>query len=193
MTTTPRPVRRRPGRPRAPWGVLAVLVLAAGCASHPAASARATAARTAAAPCPTAPIGPNTPTPDGVARAALEAMWSVDTATDHGWRDAELRAAPYLAPSYLAELRAAPATVNPGGEWTLWSTHRARTSALARPAGDAPPPDTATRAQRQDLVTLTPVGRDGWHGPARTLIVYTTLTRACLNAPWLLSGVEVAP
>ncbi|GAA3125341.1 hypothetical protein GCM10020001_052940 [Nonomuraea salmonea] len=92
---------------------------------------------------------------DTVSTAVLTAMWSVDTTTDHDQRDAALRAAGWLSPEYLAELRDGP-QVGTDAAWATWAAHRARTRASLTEGRDTRPPDTATQADRQWQLTVTP-------------------------------------
>ncbi|MFC7650616.1 hypothetical protein ACFQX6_67385 [Streptosporangium lutulentum] len=116
-------------------------------------------------------------------------MWAADTTADTGWHQATLRAAAYLAPAYLAQLRAQGPARDPGAEWRIWARHRAYLRPQLRPGRDEHPPDTATQALRQWLLTLTPIGRDGWRGRPRSMTVFVELTRA--RGAWKLSAIAV--
>lgn len=170
--------------------LLAAGLLSAGCSARPSSPAETgtTHPITLRQP-PTASSGHASP--DAVTAAALSAMWSVDTATDSGWRAAQLRAAPYLDPEYLAALRAAPVPVSGDPDWASWKEHRANILVAVHPGADQPPPDTPTLARRQAILTLTATGPGGWHAATRSLTVDVTLKRQSPGAAWRITSVEV--
>lgn len=135
------------------------------------------------------------PDPDGIdtkdatalSRAALTIMYTVDSTVDEGLRDAKLRAARYLTPEYLAEIKATPRQYVPNG----WREHRAylavRLKPLRREAGA--PTDGPTAAYLQWEMTTTPTGRDGWRDTSSRSLVYMSLTRSSERDSWLISDV----
>ncbi|MET8865634.1 hypothetical protein ABZW11_22075 [Nonomuraea sp. NPDC004580] len=127
---------------------------------------------------------------DAVSTAVLTAMWSVDTTTDHDQRDAALRAAGWLSPEYLAELRDGP-QVGTDAAWATWAAHRARTRASLTEGRDTRPPDTATQADRQWQLTVTPIGADGWRGKPLTMTAFVALERPRRSAPWRVTAVTL--
>lgn len=129
--------------------------------------------------------------PTAVSRAAIIIQWTMDTITDTSQYQAELRSAPFLTPAYLAQLMANPPTAAPGYQWDQWTAHRAYTtvSLVAEPAEQ--PPDTASTADRQWGITVTPHGTDGWTGEPLTATVFALLTRGGPGQPWLVSAISV--
>ncbi|MFB9475763.1 hypothetical protein ACFFR3_40265 [Nonomuraea salmonea] len=127
---------------------------------------------------------------DTVSTAVLTAMWSVDTTTDHDQRDAALRAAGWLSPEYLAELRDGP-QVGTDAAWATWAAHRARTRASLTEGRDTRPPDTATQADRQWQLTVTPIGADGWRGEPLAMTAFVALERPKRSAPWRVTAVTL--
>jgi hypothetical protein len=207
MTTTP----LHPFAGRAALAAAAVALASAGCsgtssaAPNPGATARTAAGGfRAPAPLPAGSPGPlpvtlpalssvNSQDPSAVSQAAVTIMWTMDTALDTSQYQAELRAAPFLAPAYLASLTANPPVAGSGAQWTAWSAHRAYTTVAAVPERQDQPIDSPTQAQRQWGVSATPHGTGGWTGPPLTSTVFVTMTRAAATAPWRVSAVQVAP
>ncbi|GAB2938565.1 hypothetical protein GCM10027203_45000 [Nonomuraea fastidiosa] len=156
-----------------------------------------TPARPSATPATTASPLP-TPKPgsidqrdaDAVGTAVLTTMWTVDTTVDRDQRDAALRAAGWLSPEYLAELRDGP---QPGTDaaWTTWAAHRARTRPTLTEGSDTRPPDTATHADRQWQLTVTPIGADGWRGRPLVMTAFVSLQRRGSGAPWRVTSVTL--
>ncbi|MFJ9423207.1 hypothetical protein [Streptomyces sp. NPDC101249] len=129
--------------------------------------------------------------PDAVGAGALRVLWTFDTAVDDGPSAADLRAADagWLTAGYARQLRSAPGAVG-GAQWREWSGHRAYTTVALTAADDAArPPDTATEAWRQWIVTATPHGRDAWRGEATTTAAYVRLTRSGPARGWQVAGV----
>ena len=154
-------------------------------------------ARPSAAPATTASPLP-TPEPgsidqrdaDAVGTAVLTTMWTIDTTVDRDQRDAALRAAGWLSPEYLAELRDGP---QPGtdADWTTWAAHRARTRPALTVGSDTRPPDSATHADRQWQLTVTPIGADGWRGRPLVMTAFVSLQRRGSGAPWRVTSVTL--
>ncbi|PZG22362.1 hypothetical protein [Nonomuraea aridisoli] len=149
-------------------------------------------AATTAAPDPAAP-DPGTidqRDADAVSTAVLTTMWSIDTTADRDQRDAVLRAAGWLSPDYLADLRTAP-RVGTDAAWTTWAAHRARTRPTLTAGRDTRPPDTATHAYRQWQLAVTPIGADGWRGRPLTMTAFVALHRDRRCAPWRVAAVTL--
>ena len=124
----------------------------------------------------------------------LRALWTLDTTEDAGPFAAQVRASAYCTPDYATELRRSRPGSPPDGTWTLWASHRvATTVAIAASPESGGPVDTPTAAYVDDVATVTPLGRDGWSGPAETWVEFVTLTRSSTSAGWLVSGLETAP
>jgi len=117
-------------------------------------------------------------------------MWRIDTTTDRDQRDAVLRAAGWLSPAYLADLRAG-SQVGTDAAWTGWAAHRARTEPSLIAGRDQRQPDTATHADRQWRLTVTPIGADGWRGRPLTMTVFVALQRDRRSAPWRVVAVTL--
>jgi hypothetical protein len=108
---------------------------------------------------------------------AARMIWTLDTATDTGRRDAELRAAAVYTPAYADGLRQLPRP-SPGAEWATWAAHRVVTTVdavLQHEAGA--PPDTDSRAYRSYFITITLAGADGWSAAPKTDVIFVTLTK----------------
>ncbi|MFD3482626.1 hypothetical protein [Streptomyces sp. NPDC058665] len=131
---------------------------------------------------------------DAVGGGVLKALWTYDTTTDGGPRDAELRAAEagWLTGAYADQVRAHRPRSVPGAQWREWAGHHARTTvALKKTEDAAKPPDTGTEAWRQWTVTATPKGREGWTGDPVVSSVYVHLTRTTTDKPWRVAEVTV--
>lgn len=160
---------------------------------------------TEAAPRPTAPISAphgGVPVPasvdqedaSAVARGALTALYTHDTAVDPGRQQAALRMAAvgWTTPAYAAQQRAAQPRSGGGAAWTEWTSHRAYTTVKATPADEAGrPADTATTAYRQWTITITPRGRDGWTGDPEASTAFVELVRPAAGQPWRLSALQI--
>lgn len=201
--------------PRRGWFVAAALLLAplvTGCSAaggsaapnSPSTAVSATAPPYSPQPLPTGRGGtPPVPLPQvgqvagadatAVARAAVTVMWTYDTTIDTSPYGASVRAAPFLVPSYAAQIKAAPPVAAPGADWNLWSAHRAYTVvSLTAESDSGAPPDTDTTAYRQLGVTITPTGRDGWRGQPQTQTVFVVLNRSGSSAAWRVGTVSVS-
>lgn len=115
--------------------------------------------------------------PDAVAYAALTALYSHDTAVDHGPGDAARRALPWLSAGFARTVRTAPPTAPPGATWSTWSRHHAVITPQLAAGHDDRPTDTAASAHRQYTVERQPRGRDGWRGQPNRNVVFVLLTR----------------
>ncbi len=121
---------------------------------------------------------------DAVGVAALTDMYRHDTTIDASPTDALRRSVPWLSTRYRAALVAAQPH-GAGTTWTSWAAHKAYTRVAVTLEHDyGQPADTATVASRVYAVTVTPVGRDAWHGTPSTTAVFVTLTRADARQPW---------
>ncbi|WP_433860375.1 hypothetical protein [Streptomyces kronopolitis] len=130
--------------------------------------------------------------PDAVSKAALTAMWTVDTRFDVSQHDASLRAIPYATPKYAKGIRSTPPRSAPGAEWARWADHHAYTKVTVSAADDAgAPPDTATDAYRTWTLTSTPHGDAGWTGDPTTITAFVYLTRTSKAAEWKVDAVQL--
>jgi hypothetical protein len=130
--------------------------------------------------------------PTATARAAVVTMWSTDMASDASQYQANLRAAWLLAPAYLASIQAHPPVGAPGAWWNECAEHHAYTTVAATADHEDQPADTATSADRQFSITITPHGAGGWTGPSESETVFISLTRPAAGQPWAVAGVEVS-
>lgn len=126
-----------------------------------------------------------------VAEAALITMWTVDSATDHGQRDAYLRALPYLTDEHAARVRADPATPPLPDEWRRHRAY-ARVTVERLPTEEGAPADTTTAIYRQWQITVRPTGRDGWRADPVTATAYTALQRRAAGRPWRIAQITTA-
>lgn len=208
-----------PPLPRTATMAAAVVLLCAlaGCGTVPTSpgddSAGTTAASAMPAPAPSSTQEPAAPLPtgsagtprpalpdpkavngsdaDAVSRAALTVMWTIDTRIDVSQHDATVRAAPYLTEKYAAEIKDTPPRAAPGAEWTTWAQHHAYTTVTLKAVRDAGiPPDTATAAYRQWLITSTPHGDSQWTGPPTATAAFVRLARTT-GGPWQVEAVKV--
>jgi hypothetical protein len=155
----------------------------------------------AAAPVPAASLPVSLPSPGSVnyadptsvSQAAVVIQWTMDTVTDASQYQAELRSAPFLAPAYLAQLKANPPVAAPGYQWNQWAAHRAYTTVSLVPEPNDQPADTSTTAYRQWGITVTPHGVGGWTGAPTAATVFVQLSRAGSGRPWLVSAIYVDP
>jgi hypothetical protein len=178
-------------------------ILSRAAAHDQAAPSRSTSASRglAAAPVPAAslpvalpsPAAVNYADPTAVSQAAVIIQWTMDTVTDASQYQAELRSAPFLAPAYLAELKANPPVAAPGYQWNQWAAHRAYTTVSLIAEPDDQPADTPTTAYRQWGITVTPHGVGGWTGARVAATVFVLLSRAGSDRRWLVSAVYVDP
>lgn len=122
------------------------------------------------------PTRSSSSTPDKTALAAARIWESFDTTLDTTPYATTLRAAPWLTPTFLDTIRHTPPTSAAGSDWAQWSRHHARAAVTATIAGDDRPHDTPTTVSREVLVTVTPLGRDGWRGMSSTHVDVLTLT-----------------
>jgi hypothetical protein len=139
-----------------------------------------------------APSTVNDQDPNAVSKAVVTIQWTMDTTIDTSQYQAEMRSAPFLTPSYLAILKAHPPVAAPGAQWNEWSSHRSYTTVATLAEHDDQPADTATEARRQWGITVTPHGRDGWHGIPTTATVFVTMSRSGPGSPWRVSAITVS-
>jgi hypothetical protein len=129
--------------------------------------------------------------PDAVATAALAVMYASDTQTDTTPHDATVRAAPYLTPTYAAELEDAQPHAAPGAQWQNWTDHHAYTTATITPAQDSGrPADTATTAYRQYTVAATAHGDNGYRDTEQVGTAFVQLTRTG-GKPWRVGTLQI--
>jgi len=121
-----------------------------------------------------------------VALAAVKAIESSDTRLDADPNDTAKRASAWLTPAFAQQVRAYPPVAAPGATWNRWAAHHAYVEVTTSLAGDDHPVDSATAAYRQVVAVLHPVGRDGWVGPAQTVVVFVTLTP--VHGQWRLAN-----
>ncbi len=96
---------------------------------------------------------------------------------------------------FAASVRAAQSTDGgdrPGGQWSTWRAHCAYTLVVVTFGRDnGGPADTATAADRQLVVSVTPVGRDGWQDAPSRLVVFVHLTGG--PGHWKAAEVDASP
>jgi hypothetical protein len=161
----------------------------------PSPSSSTPATSTSSRPSSSTPTAPPTPNPADVngtdpSSAALyvvRTMYQVDTTTDHGWSDALRRASVLLTSDYAAAVSAAP-TPAPDAQWQEWAGHKAFTTATITPSPEDKPADTTSLAYRAYQVTITPTGRDGWHGEEQHLVALVTLKHEA--GGWVVAQVD---
>jgi hypothetical protein len=138
--------------------------------------------------------GVNMGNPVSVARAALKALWTVNTAVDQSPYAAELSATPYMTPAYAAEIRGTPPVAAPGAQWDSWVRHHAVTNVSLLAEHDSGAPlSSSTVDYLQYWVTITPHGNHGWTSVPNTLVEFVVLTRSGLSSLWLVSDVNTTP
>lgn len=133
--------------------------------------------------------------PDRVASSLTQLMWTTDTATDVTARAAMTRAPPWLTGPFAASVRAAQ-PVDGGdtasGQWSTWRAHCAYTLVTVTfGADDGALADSATAADRQLVVSVVPVGRDGWQDTPSRLVVFVHLTGG--PGHWKAATVDATP
>jgi hypothetical protein len=179
----------------------AIQLRAAAHGQAPASRSTAASRGLATAPVPAASLPVTLPSPQSVnfadptavSQAAVIIQWTMDTVTDASQYQAELRSGPFLAPGYLAQLKANPPVTAPGYQWNQWAAHRAYTTVSLTGEPDDQPADGATTAYRQWGITVTPHGVRGWTGAPLTATVFVQLSRAGSGRPWLVSAIYVDP
>lgn len=131
------------------------------------------------------------PDPDTAAAAALTVYYGADTTLDTTPADASRRALPWLTGQLAAATRAYQPRAAPGAVWNAWAAHHAHLKVrVTRAYDDGGPAGTPTRVYRQELVTLTPRGRDGWAGTPVTWTDFLTLTRPTAAGGWRIATLE---
>lgn len=127
--------------------------------------------------------------PAHVCEALAATVHRVDTVVDQGPQDAYRRATAYMDPQLakaIAVTHAVPETV----QWQQWRAHRAYVDVRLDPyAGDALPEPNAGEQHHAVLVTVWPIGRDSWRGPAQRRTVVCALRAAVTG--WRVSGYEI--
>ena len=127
--------------------------------------------------------------PSAVCAAFAAAAFRVDTAVDRDRAGVYRRAAMYLD----ARLAAAVVDQDSARQTPLWQElvqHRAYTEVQVVPyAGDALPPDTAEQRHVGALVTVRPIGRDGWRGTLERHTVVCGLRPSTVG--WRISEYEI--
>lgn len=124
-----------------------------------------------------------------VSEAVARTMNMFDTAIDFSTYDAVLRAAPYLDPTFLDRIKAAPPVRGSGARWEEWAKHQAygvTTTQIGTEMGQ--PQDTDLTAYRKWLVIVTPTGRDGWKGTPYEDVLFVTMVRVSADATWKVTG-----
>jgi hypothetical protein len=124
------------------------------------------------------PIDPNLDYRDATAVCLrfADTIHRRDARTDSGPQAAYRRAMAYLTGELATAVAAQPEGRDP--QWSTWRTHQVATDPTVAPAvadGDVQPADTVTESYRAAHVILTPVGADGWRGPAEQQLVLCTL------------------
>ncbi|SNT65699.1 hypothetical protein SAMN05421812_12542 [Asanoa hainanensis] len=105
------------------------------------------------------------------------ALYRHDTGIDASARAAQQRAMAYATGRLASAVDAQPDRSD--AQWSTWQSHRAVTDPTAANVIDADeqPADGPVDAYRAARVTFTPVGADGWYGPAETWVVFCVLHR----------------
>ncbi|MDG4784931.1 hypothetical protein O7626_03115 [Micromonospora sp. WMMD1102] len=121
--------------------------------------------------------------------AFAAAVHRIDTTIDEDWAAAYQRAVAYLDAT-LAGSAALRDPVRQTVQWQEWVHHRAHTEVQIAPyAGDALPPDTAEQRHHAVLITVQPIGRDGWRGPLERHTVVCALQPS--TGGWRISDYEI--
>ncbi|MFD8784459.1 hypothetical protein [Kitasatospora sp. NPDC059599] len=130
--------------------------------------------------------------PAAVAKAALTAMWTVDTDIDASPMDAEKRAAPMFTARRADGAASMSPRAQPGNTWNTWASHHAFTTVRAQQSHeDGGPTDGPTTAYQRWVVTATPTGRDGWTGPPEVHVALVVLLRDDTARPWRLDTLNL--
>lgn len=125
---------------------------------------------------------------DAVAVTGAEALARADTSLDDSPNDTAVRAAHdgWLTPQFARNVESATISGSSGAQWTEWTRHRARVVVTGRLSGDDHPEDTPTTAARAVVLTLCPVGRDGWRGRPSIEVVGVVLKK--INNLWRIDS-----
>ncbi|TCB89431.1 hypothetical protein E0H26_27880 [Micromonospora zingiberis] len=127
--------------------------------------------------------------PYAVCAAFAVAVHRVDTAVDRDRADVYRRAAMYLD-ARLAATVVDQDSARQTPQWQELVHHRAYTEVQLGPyVGDALPPDTAEQRHVGALVTVQPIGRDGWRGPLVRHTVVCGLRPSTVG--WRISEYEI--
>ncbi len=140
---------------------------------------------------PPTPGPVNLADPTAVGEAFTVATFSYDANIDVSPADAQRRSMQFATPSYAAKPQGSG--TQPGGaRWsTLTDHHGYTTPTLAENHDGGRPPDTPTTAVRSWAVTITGHSADSWTAPMGTALVFVSMTRTSLSAPWQVSGVQI--
>ena len=125
-----------------------------------------------------------------VSAVAVRIWFTADTRVDSSPHDARLRACPLLTPPYCLAIRNFPPMTGPGADWLALTAQRAAITVGAadvRPAAEAGPSDSATRADRLWEVTEH-LGTPNGVLPDIRLVVAVGLTRD--GARWEVTEVR---
>ena len=129
-----------------------------------------------------------------VMTGALQASCLSDTSIDANPTATAARAARagWYTPAYAATTENADLTANPGLPWITWVQHRAYIRCQVLIGGEDHPADTATAAIRKAELVQTPIGRDGWTGPAlrSDVVVVATATTAGGKPVWRVARIS---
>lgn len=191
-------------------------VTAANVASAKAPAVQTTAGSSHPGPAPSAPAGGGTGTavpptsppstggsarfgtvdradPTAVAEAMLDAAFSSDTTADATPFAAVRRSLTWYKPAAAARVLASAPTGPVGAEWITWTAHKATTTVVVQTNTDpGAPADTATSADRQFNVIVTPHGEDGWTTAPDQYQCFVTLTRTSPTGPWQVANLQTA-
>ena len=114
--------------------------------------------------------------PTAVCLRFADAVYRRDARADASPQAAYRRAMAYLTGELAGEV--ATQTDGRDSQWSTWRAHGAATDPTVIAAvadGDVQPADSAHQSYRVAEVRLTPVGADGWRGPAEQHFVLCTL------------------
>lgn len=168
---------------------------AGGSAAHPAATAKpvrekpATKKKTLPAKGPYG--GVDRQDPVAVGEAFTRATLTFDTATQTSENPATVRSTIWCTPSFRAKMLSELPQGSPGAQWILWSAHKAVTTVAVRWVPSGAPAETTTTAYESYSVTVTPHGEHGWTGASDYYVMFVTLSRTGLKAPWEVADFEV--
>lgn len=131
--------------------------------------------------------------PTAVAEAMLDTTFRSNTTTDTSPYTAVKRSLAWFTPAAAARVLASAPTSPVGAEWITWTAHEVTTSVAVHINTDpGAPADTATSADRQFNVTVTPHGEDGWTTAPDQYQCFVTLTRTSPTGAWQVSNLQTA-
>lgn len=123
-----------------------------------------------------------------VCEAFARTIFTRDAAADTHPDDAYLRARPYVTYERYDQLTRQPRT-RTSPQWDIWRQHAAKTTVTLEPfTGDVSPPGSGQRAHAA-LVSVTPIGQDGWVGPGERHAVHCELISQ--NTQWRVVGYDI--